>query len=93
MNKLAKVIDMIFNLNKLDNSGNLNDGRPSNTLLTCYVFGSEDFMHFKPATPQYKKLKGGQIASLTLRTKDQNGNLITNEPQTTVVLHVHDCKI
>ena len=26
MNKLAKVIDMIFNLNELDNSGNLKDG-------------------------------------------------------------------
>ena len=47
-NKLAKVIDMIFNLNKLNNSGNLEDGRPSNT---CHIFGSEDFMCFEPATP------------------------------------------
>ena len=92
-NKLAKVIDMIFNLNKLDNSGNLEDGRPSNTLFPCYPFGSEDFAHFEPQTPQYKKLKGGQIVSLTLRKTDQNGNLITNGPGTTVVLHVHDCKI
>ena len=50
MNKLAKVIDMIFNLNKLDNTGNLKDGRPSNTLFTCYVFGPDDFTHFEPAT-------------------------------------------
>ena len=56
-NKLAKVIDMIINLDELNNSHNLKDGRPSNTLFTHYVFGSEDFMHFEPATPQYKKLK------------------------------------
>ena len=84
---------MIFNLTELDNSGNLEDGRPSNTLFTPYVFGSEDFTCFEPATPQYKKLKGGQIVSLTLRITDQAGNLITNGPGTTVVLHVHDCKI
>ena len=93
MNKLAKVIDMIFNLNQLNNSGNLEDGRPGNTLFTCYLFGSEDFTRFEPQTPQYKKLKGGQIVSLTLRITDQNGNLITNGPGTTVVLHVRDCKI
>ena len=57
MNKLAKVIDMIFNLNKLDNSGNLKNGRPSDALFTYYVSNSKDFMHFEPQTPQYKKLK------------------------------------
>ena len=92
-NKLAKVIDMIFNLNELDNSGNLEDGRPSNTLFTRYLFGSEDFMHFEPATPQYKKLKGGQIVSLTFRIVDQNDNVITDGPETTVVLHIRDCKL
>ena len=92
-NKLAKVKDMIFNLNELYNSGNLEDGRPSNTLFMHYVFGSEDFMHFKPATPKYKKLKGGQIVSLTLRITDQNGNIITDGPGTTVVLHTRNCKL
>ena len=57
MNKLAKVIDMIFNLNKHDNSGNLKDGRPSDALFTYYVSNSQDFMHFEPQTPQYKKVK------------------------------------
>ena len=75
MNKLAKVIDMIFNLNELDNSGNLKDGRPSNALFTYYVSGLKDFMHFEPQTPQYKKLKGGQIVSLTLRITHQNNNV------------------
>ena len=76
MNKLAKITDMIFNLNKLDNSNNLEDGRPSNTLFMCYVSGSEDFMHFEPKTPQYKKLKNGKIVSLTLkiRSKQQHDN-------------------
>ena len=42
-NKLAKVVDMIFDLDELDNSDNLEDGKPNNTLFTCYVYGSEDF--------------------------------------------------
>ena len=92
-NKLAKVTDMIINLDELNNSDNLEDGHPINTLFTHYVFGSEDFTHFKPATPQYKKLQGGQIVSLTLRIMDQAGNLITNGPGTTVVLHIRDHKI
>ena len=77
MNKVAKITDMIFNLNELDNSDNLEDGRPSNTLFTCYVSGSEDFTHFKPKAPQYKKLKNGEIISLTLKIMDQNNNMIT----------------
>ena len=88
MNKLAKITDMIFNLNELDNSDNLEDERPSNTLFTCYVSGSEDFTHFKPKAPQYKKLKNGEIVSLTLKITDQNNNMITNGPGTTVVLHI-----
>ena len=51
-NKLAKVIDMIINLDELNNSDDLEDGHSS------YVFGS-DFTRFEPYTPQYKKLKGG----------------------------------
>ena len=93
MNKLAKVIDMIFNLNKLDNSGNLKDGRPSDALFTYYVSNSKDFTHFEPQTPQYKKLKNGEIVSLTLRITDQNNNVITDGLGRTVVLHIRDHKI
>ena len=93
MNKLAKVIDMIINLDELNNSDNLKDGHPSNTLFMHYVFGSEHFTRFEPATPQYKKLKGGQIVSLTLRIMDQTGNVITDGPGTTAVLHIRDCKL
>ena len=88
MNKLAKITDMSFNLNELDNSDNLKDGRPINTLFTYCVSGSEDFMHFEPKTPQYKKLKNEKIVYLTLRIMDQNNNMITNGPGTTVVLHI-----
>ena len=93
MNKLAKVIDMIFNLSKLDNGGNLKVGKPSDALFMYYVSSSKDFTHFEPQTPQYKKLKGGQIVSLTLRIADQNNNVITDGPGTTVVLHISDRKI
>ena len=79
---------MIFKLDKIDNTNNLEDGKPSNTLFTYYMPGSEDFMCFEPATPRYKKLKNGEIVSLTLRTTAQAGNIITNGPGTTVVLHI-----
>ena len=80
---------MTLNLNELDNTDNLEDGRPSNALLTCYVTDNdEDFTRFEPHTPQYKKLKGGKIVSLTLKLTDQNNHLITNGLGTTVVLHI-----
>ena len=50
-NKLAKVTNMIFKLDELDNTNNLEDGKPSNTLFTYYIPGSEDFMRFEPKTP------------------------------------------
>ena len=93
INKLSKVIDMIFNLNELNNSGNLKDGRPSDALFKYYVSSSKDFTHFEPQTPQYKKLKNGKIVSLTLRTTDQNNNVITDGLGTTVVLHICNGKI
>ena len=46
------------------------------TLFTYYMPGSEDFTHFEPATPRYKKLKYGNIVSLTLRITDQAGNIM-----------------
>ena len=87
-NKLEKVTKMVISLNKLDNSDNLEDGRPSNTLFTYYVTGPEYSMHFKPHTPQYKKLKSSMINSLSLKIMDQAGNIITNGPGKTVVLHI-----
>ena len=79
---------MIFKLDEIDNTNNLEGGHPSNTLFTYYIPGSEDFTHFKPATLQYKRLKNGELVSLTLRITDQNNNIITNGLGTTVVLHI-----
>ena len=87
-NKLAKVTNMSLNLDELNNSDNLKDGHPSNTLFTYYMPGSENFMLFKPQAPRYKKLKYGEIISLTLKITDQNNNIISNGLETTVVLHI-----
>ena len=38
-NKFEKITKMVISLNELDNSNNLEDGRPSNTLFTYYVTG------------------------------------------------------
>ena len=79
---------MIINLDELNNSDNLEDGHPSNTLFTYHVTDDKDFMRFKPQTPQYRKLKNDTITSLTLKITDQNNNIITDGPQVTIVLHI-----
>ena len=45
-------------------------------------------MRFEPQTLRYKKLKYGEIVSLTLKITDQNNNIIINGLGTTVVLHI-----
>ena len=87
-NKLKEIMKVAISLNELDNSDNLEDGRPSNTLFTYYVTSPEDFMRFEPHNPRYMKLNYGEIVSLTLKITDQNNNIITNGPGTTVVLHI-----
>ena len=84
---------MIINLDELNNSDNLKDGRPSNELLTYHVTDDKDFTHFEPDISQYKKLKNLEFTSLTLRITDQNNNIISDGPQVTIVLHIRNCKI
>ena len=48
----------------------------------------KDFMGFESRTPQYRKLKDREFTSLTLRIMDQAGNVITDGPQVTIVLHI-----
>ena len=93
MNKLKGITEIIINLDELNNSDNLKDGRPSNELFTYHTTPNEDFTHFEPHTPQYRKLKNGELTSLTLRIIDQNNNIRTDGPQVTVILHIHDRKI
>ena len=59
-NKLKKITKVAISLNELDNSDNLEDGRPSNTLFTYYVTSPEDFTSFEPRNPHYMKLKYGE---------------------------------
>ena len=92
-NKLKGIIEITLNLNELNNSDNLKDGRPSNELLTYHVTDDKDFTRFEPQNPQYKKLKSGEFTSLNLRIMDQNNNVITDGLQVTVVLHIRDRKI
>ena len=93
MNKFKGITEITLNLNELNNSINLKDGRPSNELLTYHVTDDKDFMHFKPQNPQYKKLRNGEFTSLNMRIADQHNNVITDGPQVTAVLHVCDRKI
>ena len=93
MNKLKGITEITLNLDQLNNSDNLKDGRPSNKLLTYHVTDDKDFMHFEPQTPKYRKLKNREFTYLNLRMTDQNNNVITDGPQVTVVLHICDRKI
>ena len=56
-NKFKKITKVVISLNELNNSDNLEDGRPSNTLFTYYVTSLEDFTCFEPRNPRYMKLK------------------------------------
>ena len=92
-NKLKGITEITLNLDELNKSNNLKDGRPSNELLTYYVTSNEDSTCFEPQSPQYRKLKNGEFTSLNLRITDQNNNFITDGSQVTVVLHIHGREI
>ena len=87
-NKLKGITEMIINLDELNNSDDLEDGHPSNSLLTYHMIDDKDFTRFEPQAPQYRALKNGEFTSLNLRITDQAGNVITDSPQVTVVLHI-----
>ena len=87
-NKLVNGTKISISLNELDNSDNLKDGKPSNTLFMYFVTSPEYFMHFEPQSPQYKKLKNDTITSLTLAIMDQNNNIIADGLETNVVLNI-----
>ena len=47
MNKLKGIMEIIINLDELNNSNNLKDGRPSNKLLTYHVTDDKRFYAFR----------------------------------------------
>ena len=49
--KLVNGTKITISLNELDNSDNLEDGKPSNTLFTYFVTSPEYFTHFEPPIP------------------------------------------
>ena len=53
-NKLKNITEITLNLDELNNSVNLKDGRPSNSLLTYYVTDDKDFTHLNHKTPVQK---------------------------------------
>ena len=55
-NNLKGITEITLNLDELNNSDNLKDGRPSNSLFTYYVTSNEDFVCFDLQNPQYKKI-------------------------------------
>ena len=51
MNKSKGITEITLNLDELNNSDNLKDARPSNSLLTYYVTDDKDLTHFEPQNP------------------------------------------
>ena len=54
-NKLKGITEMIINLDELNNSNNLEDGHPSNTLFTYHVDAHKDFTCFETPHPTVQK--------------------------------------
>ena len=57
MNKLKGITEMIINVDELNNSDNLEDGHPSNTLFTYHVTDDKDFTHLNPKPHNIENLK------------------------------------
>ena len=56
-NKLVNGTKITISLNELDNSDNLEDGKPSNTLFTYFVTRPEYFTHLNPNPHNIKNLR------------------------------------
>ena len=51
MDQLQGITEMVFNLDELDNTNNLKNRKPSNTLIIYHVTSYDDFTHFEPCHP------------------------------------------
>ena len=79
---------MVLSLDELDNTDNLEDRRLSNVLLRDHRTGSDEYTCLNPVTPQYKLLRNGEFAFLTLRITDHKDKSITDGLGMTIVLHI-----
>ena len=56
-NKLKGITEIILNLDELDNTDNLKDGRPSNSLLTYHMTSNEDLQVSNPKPHNTRNLR------------------------------------
>ena len=56
-NELKGITEISLNLNELNNSDNLKDGRPSNKLLNYHMTDDKDFTRFEPQNPSTNNLR------------------------------------
>ena len=88
MDKLACIMEVVFSLDELNSTSNLENGNLNNILLRYHVIGSEEFTSFELVALQYKRHKNIEFASLTLRIMDQKDNGISHGLEMTIVLHI-----
>ena len=78
-NNLEGITEVVvFSLDELDNTNNLENGSPSYTLFVYHVTTHKDSTDFKLYTLQYKKLMKGELVSLALRIKHTKNNTMTD---------------
>ena len=65
MNNLESITEVVFRLDELDNTNNLENGSPRYPLFMYHVTAYDDSTHFELYTPKYKELKG-KLISLAL---------------------------
>ena len=80
-----------FKINKLSTTDNILNGRPCDVLYTGYLnkdilFG--DIVCFEPKNVQYKKLANGTIDQLKVSLIDGDGNEISSNFKTSIVLRI-----
>ena len=86
--KLEGINEMVFSLDELDNTNNLENGLPSNTSFMYHMTAYKNFTHFEPYTPHYKTIAFPELVCLILRMKHMKNNIVAEGPATTVVLYI-----
>ena len=80
-----------FKINKLPTTDNVFNGKPSDILYTGYHNKDIKFGHIlyiEPKNIQHKKLANGVIDQLNISLIDGDGNEISSNFKTSIVLHI-----
>ena len=59
--KLEGITEVVFSLDELDNTNNLENGKPSNTLFTYHLTAYEDSTYFEPYTLSIRNLRTASL--------------------------------